>query len=227
MRDGALGGHSLKNSNFFWSRGKWGDMGRGGLNIWHEYRLFCGSTQWLLVQSDTYATFHAALQKKFLNNKNTVLLTPKFALSFFHTSNLSSKLLQSKVEYFNQFQPIPTQKLSDLSRFSYESLAEQFCPYTAHMLKDRVPVPWNVLASSSLGWQVGYSAEGESYGSCFQQFIQREQQQLKRPIMPLPKWLTALSPCPIAMKVVKAFLEDRELWLPSGRGADLNPDSLF
>ena len=68
-------------------------MGRGGLNIWHEYRLFCGSTQWLLVQPDTYATLQAALQKKLLNNKNALLLTAKFALSIVHTSNLFSKLL--------------------------------------------------------------------------------------------------------------------------------------
>lgn len=44
-------------------------MGRGGLNIWHKYSLFCGSTQWLLVQPDTYTMLKAALQNKLLNNK--------------------------------------------------------------------------------------------------------------------------------------------------------------
>lgn len=146
----------------------------------------------------------------------------KFALSIVHTSNLSSKLLQSRGKYFNEFQPIPTRKLSHLSRFSYDPLAEPFCSYTVHMLKD---VPPNVLAKTSgltgriFTWRWKIRIPFST--------IYWEKHQLKRPIMLPPKWHGTLSLCPIALQVANIFLEDKGLWLPSGKGADQYPDSPF
>lgn len=59
-----------------------------------------------------------------------------------------------------------------LARVWSESSAGEFWSYRAHMLKDAVPVPPNVLAKNCLDWQVRYSAESEGNGSCFQEFIQ-------------------------------------------------------
>lgn len=182
-------------------------MGRGGLNIWHEYRLFCGSTQWLLVQTDTYAVLYAALQNTLLNNKNAVLLTPKFALSFVKTSKLFSKLLQSRMEHFNHFQPIPRRKLSNLSRFSSESSAEQFCSYTAHILKYRVPV-LQCISKQLSGLTERISSQRWKIWILFS-IIYPEQHQLKRLIFSPPKWHTALSPSSLAPQAEKAFLKYR------------------
>lgn len=63
----------------------------------------------------THTMLQATLQKNSLNNKNGLILTPKFVLSIVHSGNLSSKLLQRQVKYFNQFK-------QGRAIFSYESL---------------------------------------------------------------------------------------------------------
>lgn len=182
-------------------------MGRGILT----------ATQWQTIlwlkgvaTSTIYVQCYKPLyNKKSLNNKNARILTPKFALKIVHTGNLSSKLLQRQVKYFNELQKgrwaiFPYESL-------YESLTEKFCSCTVRVFSILEDAPPNLLVNHSLGLQVTYSPKGEWQGSCFQQFIQREQHQLKTSTMnPLyPKLYTDFYLHGLALQVVKLSLRTR------------------
>lgn len=88
----------------------------------------------------------------------------------------------------------------------YESLAEKFCSYTVHILKDAPP---NILANNSLGLQVTYSPKGERQGSCFQQFIQRTAStKYTHHELPVPQIVYRLLSPWLSTAGGEAFLED-------------------